>query len=346
MSLRRRLRDSWDHRASTLALVALALLAGCASIAPVDPPPSWNDGPTKSAIIKLVDDTTRAGSADFVAPAERIATFDNDGTLWTEQPIYVEVEFTLDRIRRLAPQHPEWRNEQPFKAVIEGDRAAIAKLSEENFFKLVAATHAGFTSAEFQKAAADWLATAQHPRFKRPYTELVYQPMLEALAYFRANGYKTYIVTGGTLEFVRSFAEKAYGVPPEQVIGTSFQARYSFDHDVALVKGEPKILLIDDGPGKAINIDHWIGRVPIASFGNSDGDIAMLETATRSPQSRAGARFAAFVWHTDAVREYAYDRDSSVGRLKEGLDLAPKLGWTMIDMKNDWKVIFPFELAK
>lgn len=325
-------------------LVAAIVLAGCASMPPSDPLPSWNEGATKAALVKFVADTTRPGSAGYVPPAERIATFDNDGTLWTEHPMYVEVLFTLDRIKAMAAANPGWRDEQPFKAVIDGDRAAMAKFSEADFFKLIAATHAGRTSAQFRKDAADWLAATKHPRFGRLYTELVYQPMLEVLAYFRANGYRTYIVSGGTLDFIRSFADKAYGIPPEQVIGTSFDAKYTFAGDVATVAAEPKLMLLDDGPGKAVGIDHVIGRVPIAAFGNSDGDLAMLQVTTNSPESKSRPRFAAFVWHTDAVREYAYDRNTSVGRLNEGLDLAPRLGWYLIDMRKDWRVIFPYEL--
>lgn len=334
-----------DVNGAWAALVLAAfVLAGCAGLPATDPLPSWNEGPTKSAIIKLIDDTTRAGAPDFVPPAERIATFDNDGTLWTEHPMYVEVLFTRDRIMALAAQNPAWRTEEPFKTVIAGDRTAMAKLSEADFFKLIAATHAGLTREQFERIAADWLAVTKHPRFNRLHTELVYQPMLEVLAYFRANGFKTYIVSGGTLGFIRSFAEKAYGIPPEQVVGTSFDAKYTFTDNVATTVGEPRVMLLDDGPGKAVGIDHFIGRVPIAAFGNSDGDLAMLQTTTNSPQSKQRRRFAAFVWHTDAVREYAYDRNTSVGRLNAGLDQAPKLGWTLIDMKKDWKVIYPFEL--
>lgn len=325
-------------------LVAAVVAAGCAGLPSPDPLPSWNEGATKAAIVRFVADTTQPGGAGFVPPAERIATFDNDGTLWTEHPMYVEVLFTLDRIKAMAAANPGWRVEQPFKAVIDGDRAAMAKFSEADFFKLIAATHAGRTSAQFQKEAADWLAVAKHPRFNRPYTELVYQPMLEVLAYFRANGYRTYIVSGGTVDFIRSFADRAYGIPPEQVIGTTFDAKYAFAADVATVAAEPKLMLLDDGPGKAVGIDHVIGRVPIAAFGNSDGDLAMLQTTTNSPASKLRPRFAAFVWHTDAVREYAYDRDTHVGRLDQGLTLAPRLGWFLIDMKKDWKVIFPYEL--
>lgn len=336
---RRGLAGTW-----MATLLAAAALAGCAGLPASDPLPSWNAGPTRDAIVKIVEDTTRPGSPGFVPPAERIATFDNDGTLWTEHPMYVEVVFTLDRIKAMAPQNLAWKDVQPFKAVIENDREAMAKFGEADFFKLIAATHAGFTPQEFQKAAADWLATAKNARFNRLHTELVYQPMLEVLAYFRANGYKTFIVSGGTQDFIRAFAEKAYGIPPEQVVGTMFDGKYTFADNVALVKAEPKLMLLDDGPGKAVGIDHFIGRAPIAAFGNSDGDIAMLQTTTNGPAAKSRPRFAAFVWHTDAVREYAYDRDTHVGRLSEGLDLAPKLGWTLIDMKKDWKVVFPYEL--
>ena len=331
-------------RQSAAWLVAAIVLVGCASVPGTDPLPSWNDSAAKSAIVKLVTDTTRGGSPDFVPPPERIATFDNDGTLWTEHPMYVEVLFTLDRIKAMAPQNPAWKDQQPFKAVIEGDRESMATFTEADFFKLIAATHAGLTAAEFRRAAADWLAVAKNARFNRLHTELVYQPMLELLSYFRANGYKTFIVSGGTQDFIRAFAEKAYGIPPEQVVGTSFDAKYTFDANVALTRAEPKLMLLDDGPGKAVGIDHYIGRVPIAAFGNSDGDIAMLQTTTNSPQSKSRPRLAAFVWHTDSVREYAYDRNTSVGRLDQGLTLAPQLGWFLIDMKKDWKIVYPYEL--
>lgn len=345
MRVRRQGLSFW--RESLALLVAAWLVAGCAS-APqtADPLPSWNEGAAKAAIVKLVEDTTRAASPDFVPPAERIATFDNDGTLWCEHPLYVEVLFTGDRIRALAAQHPEWRTTMPFKAAVDNDQAAMARLSGEDFLQLAAATHAGLTSAEFRKLVADWLAVAKHPRFNHLYTDLVYQPMLEVLAYFRANGYKTFIVSGGSLDFIRAFAEKAYGIPPEQVVGTSYEATYTFAYDVAQTRADSRVMLIDDGPGKAVGIDHHIGRIPIAAFGNSDGDLAMLETATNSPQSRERPRFAAFVWHTDAAREYAYDRDATVGRLNVGLDAASRHKWRLISMKSEWKVIFPYELAK
>ncbi len=327
-----------------LVVACAALLTACASMAPGDPLPSWNEGPAKSAILKIVADTTKEGGPGFVPPAERLATFDNDGTLWTEHPIYVEVLYTLERIKVLAPQHPGWKTQQPFAAVIDGDRAAMGKFTEREFFTLLAATRAGFRPEEVSADVAAWLAVAKHPRFGRPFTDLVYQPMLEVLSFFRANGYQTYIVTGGTIDFVRGFAERTYGVPPEQVVGTTFDASYTFDGGVAAVRLEPKPAAINDGPGKAIGMHRHIGRVPIAAFGNSDGDIAMLEMTTNSPESKRYPRLGAFVWHTDAVREYAYDKDTSVGRLDKGLTLAPQLGWLLIDMKRDWKVIFPHEL--
>jgi hypothetical protein len=342
------LRSRRDIAAPWLAwLAALLLLAGCATPPQVaDPLPSWNEGPAKAAIVRLVQDTTRAGSPDFVPPAERIATFDNDGTLWCEHPMYVEALFTFERLREMARSNPAWRNDKPYKGVVDNDMAAIASLSGAEYFAIAAMTHAGFTPAEYRKAASDWLATARHPRFGRPYTDLVYQPMLEVLAYLRANGYKTFIVTGGTLDFVRAFAEKAYGVPPEQVVGTSFALSYAFVDNVATLRSDSRVMLINDGAGKATGIDHGIGRIPIAAFGNSDGDLAMLETTTNSPQSRDRRRFAAIVWHTDAAREYAYDRDTHVGRLSAGLDAAPARGWQLLDMKSDWKVVFPFEVAR
>ncbi len=335
-----------DVRAQCLAwIAAMLLVAGCATTPRVaDPLPSWNEGTAKAAIIKLVSDTTRPGSPDFVPQAERIATFDNDGTLWCEHPMYVEALFTFERLRDMARSNPPWRNDKPYKGVVDGDEAAMASLTGSEYFQIAAMTHAGLTSAEYRKAASEWLAARKHPRFDRRYTELVYQPMLEVLAYMRSNGYKTFIVTGGSLDFVRSFAERAYGIPPEQVVGTSFAATYQFNNGVAVLRSEPRVMLIDDGPGKASGIDYAIGRIPIAAFGNSDGDLAMLETTTNSAQSGERRRFGAFVWHTDAVREYAYDRDTHVGRLSAGLDAAPARNWQLLNMKSDWKVVFPFEL--
>jgi phosphoglycolate phosphatase-like HAD superfamily hydrolase len=272
---------------------------------------------------------------------ERIACFDNDGTLWTEQPIYVQIAFAVDRVKAMAPQHPEWRTLEPFRSVLADDRAALAALGEKGFLEIIAATHTGLTTEAFAKAVADWMATAHHPRFKRPYTDLVYQPMLELLALLRAHQFKTFIVSGGGIEFMRPWTERVYGIPPEQVVGSSGVTRYQLrpDGSPELVK-EPKVMFIDDGPGKPEGINQFIGRRPVFAFGNSDGDQQMLEwTAAGS-----GARFMGLVHHTDGVREYAYDRPSAVGQLDKAWDEALRRHWTIVDMKNDWKVIYPFEL--
>ena len=271
---------------------------------------------------------------------ERIACFDNDGTLWTEQPIYFQIAFAFDRVKAMVSRHPEWRTREPFKSVLADDRTALAALGEKGFIDIVAATHAGMTTEEFTKAVVDWLATARHPRFDRPYTDLVYQPMIELLALLRAHQFKTFIVSGGGIEFMRPWTERIYGIPPEQVVGSSGVTRFELrpDGTPVLVK-EPKVQFIDDGPGKPEGINQFIGRRPVFAFGNSDGDQQMLEwTAAGS-----GARFMGLVHHTDAVREYAYDRTSPVGRLDKAWDEAVRRKWTIVDMKSDWKVIYPFE---
>lgn len=303
--------------------------------------PSWNDGPVKRSILDFIARTTALGGPEFVPVPERIACFDNDGTLWTEQPVYFQIAFALDRVKAMAPQHPEWRTQEPFRSVLAGDRAALAALGEKGFIEIVAATHTGLTTEAFTKAVLDWLATARHPRFDRPYTDLVYQPMLELLALLRAHQFKTFIVSGGGIEFMRPWTERIYGIPPEQVVGSSGATRYELrpDGTPVLVK-EPKVQFIDDGPGKPEGINQFIGRRPVFAFGNSDGDQQMLEwTAAGS-----GARFMGLVHHTDAVREYAYDRPSLVGQLDKAWDEALRRNWTIVDMKTDWKVIYPFEL--
>jgi phosphoglycolate phosphatase-like HAD superfamily hydrolase len=309
-----------------------------AETAAKDPLPSWNGGAVKAAIADFVARVTDKGSPDFVPRAQRIATFDNDGTLWVEQPVYVQVEFALDRIRALAPQHPEWRDKQPFKAVLEGDRAAWAVAGKKGLLEIIAATHAGMTTDAFDRIVADWLATARHPRFDRPYTELVYQPMLELLAFLRANGFRTFIVSGGGVEFMRSFADRSYGIPPQRVIGSMGVTKFELRPDGRpVLMREAKVLFVDDGPGKPEAINHFIGRVPIFAFGNSDGDLQMLQyTAAGS-----GARFMGLVHHTDAEREWAYDRHSLVGKLDKALDAADARGWTVADMKRDWRTVFP-----
>jgi hypothetical protein len=302
-----------------------------------DPLPSWNDGASKRSIIEFVARVTRQGS-DFVPPSERIATFDNDGTLWCEQPMYVQLAFALDRVKALAPLHPEWKDKQPFQAVLDGDMRALAASGEKGLVEIIAVTHAGMTSEEFAKIVTDWLATARHPRFKRPYTELVYQPMLELLAYLRGNGFKTFIVSGGGIDFMRVFAERVYGVPPEQVVGSSGKLNFELRDGKPVLMKLPELDFIDDKAGKPVGIQMHIGRHPIAAFGNSDGDLQMLEWA----KGGGGVRFALIVHHTDAEREWAYDRHSSIGRLDKALDAAQAMGWTVVDMKNDWKKIFPF----
>jgi phosphoglycolate phosphatase-like HAD superfamily hydrolase len=322
---------------AVLWLVALSVVS-CAG-AQTDPLPSWNDGAVKSAIVDFVGRVTKEGSADFVAEPERIATFDNDGTLWAEQPVYFQVAFAFDRIRALAPQHPEWKDTEPYKSVLEGGDKSLAALDEKSLLQIIEATHAGMTTTEFASTVESWTKTARHPpRFVRPYTELVYQPMLELLAYLRANGFKTFIASGGGVEFMRPWVPRVYSIPPEQVVGSSGVVKFEKDSEgkPVLVK-EPKIDFIDDGPGKPVGINRFIGRQPIFAFGNSDGDQQMLEWTAAG----AGARFMGLVHHTDAAREWAYDRDSHVGRLDKALDEATARGWTVVDMKRDWRVIFP-----
>lgn len=306
-----------------------------------DPLPSWNAGQAKSSILDFVVRTTTAGGRDFVPIPERIATFDNDGTLWVEQPIYVQVAFAMDRVKALAPQHPEWKTLDPFKAVLADDRAALAAMGEKGILQIIAATHAGLTTDEFAKAVGEWLAVALHPRFGRLYTELVYQPMLELLAHLRANQFKTFIVSGGGIEFMRPWTERVYGIPPEQVVGSSGVTKFVLRPDgVPVLMKEAAVEFVDDGPGKPVGINRFIGRRPILAFGNSDGDQQMLEWTAGG----SGARFMGLVHHTDAVREYAYDRQSPVGRLDKAWDEAVRRKWTVVDMKNDWKTIFPFEV--
>lgn len=322
------------------ALVAtvgqVAVLPGGRREAKDDPLPSWNDTPSKKAILDFVARVTTKGGADHVVPAERIATFDNDGTLWCEQPMYVQAMFLLDRVKELAAKHPDWKDKQPYKAVLEDDRAALAKLGEKGAAELIAATHAGMTTDEFEEIVRDWLKTARHPRFKRPYTELVYQPMLEVLAHLRGSGFKTFIVSGGDTDFMRVFAERVYGVPPEQVIGSSLVTTFEQRGGKFVLVRQPKVFFVDDHKGKPEAIQRVIGRRPVAAFGNSDGDLEMLQWTTAGK----GPRFGLIVHHTDAEREYAYDRESIVGRLDKALDQAAKRGWTVVDMKNDWKTIF------
>jgi hypothetical protein len=306
-----------------------------------DPLPSWNEGAAKKAILEFVAKVTKPGGPEFVPVAERIATFDNDGTLWCEKPMYVQVVYAMDQVKAQAAQHPEWRDKQPYKDLIAGDLRAAMKLSEKEVMSVLMDVHAGMTTEQYEKNIKDWLATARHPRFKRPYPELTYQPMLELLAFLRANGFQTFIVSGGGIDFMRSYAEKAYGIPPQQIVGSSMKTKFEFRDDKPIILRLPALDFIDDGPGKPEGIQRFIGRRPVMAFGNSDGDLQMLQWTTAG----AGPRFGLIVHHTDPVREYAYDRDSDVGRLVKALDQAPKNGWTVVSMKDDWKVIFPFELT-
>lgn len=301
--------------------------------------PSWNEGQAKQAILSFVQRTTTPGSKDFVPEPERIATFDNDGCLWAEQPMYFQALFVFDRIKALAPQHPEWKTKEPYASVLKGDLKAALSGGEHALLEMAMATHAGMTSAEFEHIVRDWLATAKHPKTGRPYTEMVYQPMLELLDYLRANGFKTFIVSGGGIEFMRPWTEKIYGIPPEQVIGSSIKTKFELRDGKPVLVRLPAISFIDDKAGKPVGIQQHIGRRPIAAFGNSDGDLQMLQWTTAGD----GPGFALLVHHTDAVREWAYDRKSSIGKLDLALDAARVNHWTVVDMQRDWSVVFPFD---
>ncbi len=301
---------------------------------------SWNDGPAKSAITDFVQRVTTEGTSDFVPFSERIAVFDNDGTLWSEQPAYFQLLFAIDRVKQLAPQHPEWRTTQPFKAVLDGDMLALAEHGKKGLLELMMATHAGMTTDEFADVVLDWITISRHPSTHRPYTEMVFQPMLELLEYLRANGFKTFIVSGGGIEFMRVFTEAVYGIPPEQVIGSSIKTEFEMRSTGPVIKRLSEIDFIDDKAGKPVAINKFIGRRPIAAFGNSDGDLQMLQWTAAGE----GPRFCLYVHHTDADREWAYDRESHIGKLDKGLDEAYRKGWTVVDMKRDWSVIYPGDM--
>jgi hypothetical protein len=303
-----------------------------------DPLPSWNDTASKKAIFSFVERVTKQGSPDFVPLPERIATFDNDGTLWAEQPLYSQLLFALDRVKVLAPKHPEWKTKEPFASLLKGDVKGALAGGEPALVKIVVATHSGMSSAEFDQIVLDWIATAKHPVTHRLYTEMVYQPMLELIAYLQANAFKTFIVSGGGIDFMRPWTEKTYGIPRDQVVGSSGKTKFQMIDGKPGLMRLPEIDFIDDGPGKPVGINEHIGRRPIAAFGNSDGDLQMLQYTTGG----SGARFGLIVHHTDAVREWAYDRDSKIGKLDKALDAAPAAGWTVMNMKEDWKQIFPF----
>jgi hypothetical protein len=308
----------------------------------IDPLPSWNKGTTKQSIIKFVNEVTDESSSNYVPVDERIATFDNDGTLWSEQPFYFQLQFALDRVEATAPDHPEWKNNPLFQAVMDDDIKKVLSFGEHGLLELVMATHAGMTTTEFAPIVTDWINTAKHPKTNKLYKEMVFQPMLELLDYLRANEFKTYIVSGGGIEFMRPWTEEVYGIPTEQVIGSSGKVKFEMINGVPELLKLPEINFIDDKEGKPIAINQFIGKRPIAAFGNSDGDLQMLQWTAAGD----GARFMMYVHHTDADREWAYDRESHIGRLNKGLDEANEKGWTVVDMKKDWKVIYPFELNK
>ncbi|MES1213201.1 MAG: HAD family hydrolase [Singulisphaera sp.] len=316
-------------------LLTILLLASLHRLASADPLASWHEGPAKAAILDFLKRVTTEGAPGFLPPEERIATFDNDGTLWCEKPDYVEVVFAVDRLKALAPDHPEWRKQEPFATILKDEGRETLTLKD--YVELVVATHAGMTSEDFDKIVTAWFATARHPRFDRPYTACVYQPMLEVLTLFRAHGFQTFIVSGGGAEFMRPWTQKTYGVPRNQVVGSTINTEFKLTDNRPALLRLPKIDFIDDGPGKPVSIGKFIGRRPIAAFGNSDGDVAMLEWTTLAE----GPRLGMLVHHTDSEREYAYDRKSHVGRLSKGLDEAPRRGWTVIDMRQEWKTIFP-----
>jgi phosphoserine phosphatase len=319
----------------TICLAMVFLVAAAAQAGELLP--SWNDGKTKQSILAFVEKVTTPGSPDFVPPAERIAAFDNDGTLWSEQPMYFQLFFALDRVKALAPQHPEWKNQEPFASLLQGNVKQALAGGEKAILEIVMATHAGMTTEQFEQIVRDWIATAKHPKTGKLYTEMVYQPMLELLAFLRANGFKTFIVSGGGIEFMRPWTEKVYGIPPEQVVGSSIKTKFEMRDDGPVLVRLPEINFIDDKEGKPVGINQHIGRRPIAAFGNSDGDLQMIQW-TNAGQ---GARFGLIVHHTDSEREWAYDRQSHVGRLDKALDEAKAKSWTVVDMKNDWKTIFP-----
>jgi len=329
-----------NSKFSIISFVAVTLVLGAVIAQAGDPLPSWNDGPAKKAIMAFVNDVSREGSPNYMPPAERIATFDNDGTLWAEQPLYFQALFILDRVKVLAPQHPEWKDKEPFASLLTGDARGVLAGGEKSIVELLMVTHAGMTTAEFGQIVTEWIAAAKHPKTGRLYTEMVYQPMLELLAYLRANGFKTFIVSGGGVDFMRPWTEKVYGVPPEQVIGSSIKTKYEIRDGTPVLVRLPELNFIDDKTGKPMGIHSHIGKRPIAAFGNSEGDQQMLEWT----QGGSGARLMALVHHDDVEREWAYGAGSKIGTFSDALMAqAKKSGWVVIRMKSDWRVVFPFE---
>jgi hypothetical protein len=326
------------------AIRSFALCAGCllwafAGVSIAQSLASWNDGPAKQTIVRFVNGVTTQGAPTFVAPGDRIAVFDNDGTLWSEQPFYFQFMFVLDRIKAMAPQHPEWKQREPFKSILAGDMKTALAGGETAVAEMMVATHSGMTTDEFEAQVVEWLATARHPRFQRPYADLVFQPMLELLAHLRENGFKTFIVSGGGIEFMRPWTHNVYGIPPEQVIGSQGKLKFEMRENKPVLVKLPEVDLVNNEAGKPIAIQKHIGRRPLAAFGNSDGDLQMLQWTTAGP----GPRFALIVRHTDAEREWAYDRKSNIGTLDKAWDEAKAKGWTIVDMKRDWKKVYAFE---
>ena len=319
----------------TALIGALAFTGTIAQAA--DPLPSWNDGAAKKSIVAFVKKVTKKGSPDFVPVPERIATFDNDGCLWAEQPMYFQAFFVFDRIKALAPQHPEWKDKEPYASVLKGDLKTALAGGEPALMEMAMATHAGMTTEEFEEIVTDWITTAKHPSTGKPFTDMVYQPMLELLRYLRANGFKTFIVSGGGIEFMRPWTEKVYGIPPEQVIGSSIKTKFEMRDGKPVIVRLPELNFFDDKAGKPAAIQHHIGRRPIFAAGNSDGDLQMLQWTSAG----TGPRFCLYVHHTDADREWAYDRESHVGKLDKGLDEAAAKGWTVAGIKEHWSTIYP-----
>jgi phosphoglycolate phosphatase-like HAD superfamily hydrolase len=335
----RELRIARQPRRAFQGCATLLLCALLVEGAWAQPLPSWNDGPARQAIVKFVGEVTAPGAPTFVPVEQRIAVFDNDGTLWAEQPLYFQFVFMLDQVKAAAPKHPEWKSDPAFKALVAHDRGALAQMGVKPVLKLLAVANSGMTTAQYDKTIRDWLTTARHPKFNRPYTDLVYAPMQELLAYLRQNGFKTFIVSGGSIEFMRPWAEKAYGIPPEQIVGSITDTKLETQGGKPVLVRMPKVDFVDDGPGKPVGIYRAIGRQPIFAFGNSDGDWQMLQWTAAGE----GPRFMGLVHHTDAQREFAYDRQSKIGRLDKALDDANARGWTVVDMKQDWSRVFAFE---
>jgi hypothetical protein len=329
--------------ARILATAAAFLFAAiCQCRAAEDPLPSWNDGPTKAAITTFVEKVTTPGGSDFVRPYDRIATFDNDGTLWCEQPMYFQMIFAFDRIKETAKDHPDWKDKEPFKSVLTDNLSTFGDTGQKGLLEVLEITHSGMSVEQFHAIVKNWMHTARHPRFHRPYDQLTYQPMHELLTYLRSKQFETFIVSGGGIEFMRPWIPDVYGIPTQQIVGSSGVVKYDVHDGKPELLKEPKVNFIDDGAGKPVGINQFIGRRPVMAFGNSDGDREMLEWTTAGQ----GPRFGLIVHHTDAVREYAYDRDSRIGRLDKAWDEGLKKGWTIVDMKTDWKVIFPPDTAK